>query len=59
MKQTNQQLISTILNRTHERDRQILELRASGMKTKDIASKLGIKHSTCRASLARLLKLHR
>lgn len=53
---TNQQLIDSIASRKAERDRQILELRATGMKTKDIAVQLQLKHSTCRQVLARLLK---
>lgn len=55
---TNKDLAQLILNRQSQRDRQILELRAQGLKTREIAERLNIKHSTCRGTLARLLHQH-
>lgn len=55
---TNKDLAQLILNRQSTRDRQILELRAQGLKTREIAERLNIKHSTCRGTLARLLQQH-
>lgn len=55
---TNKDLAQLILNRQSTRDRQILELRAQGLKTREIAERLNINHSTCRGTLARLLQQH-
>jgi len=59
MTTTDKDLALLIISRQSTRDRQILELRAQGLKTREIAERLNIKHSTCRGTLARLLQPHK